>query len=40
MGAIMAHEIGGRLTPEAYTRALSAALDAACAICLAERCWP
>jgi hypothetical protein len=35
MGAIMAHEIGGRLTPEAYTHALSVALDVACAICLA-----
>jgi EmrB/QacA subfamily drug resistance transporter len=35
MGAIMAHELGGRLTPEAYTHALSVALLVACAICLA-----
>jgi EmrB/QacA subfamily drug resistance transporter len=33
MGAIIAHELGGRLTPDAYAHALSVALVVACVIC-------
>jgi NAD/NADP transhydrogenase alpha subunit len=35
MGAIMAHEIGGRQTPEAFVHGLSVALEVAAVIALA-----